>query len=81
MEGYNTDCEYLLNELDKLNLTSNHLRPVAISIPYPGWFYRKTRDDGRMKVFQRGLETKIYMYPSFRPICNYKDINPYYTKK
>jgi hypothetical protein len=63
------DCEHLIATFEKLKISETK-RPTVISTPYPGAFYRKTVDDGKIKVFQRGDDTKIWMYPKFHPRCS-----------
>lgn len=38
-----------------------------IHSPYPGAFYRKPFDNGKIKIFTRGTSMKLYMYPHFKP--------------
>jgi hypothetical protein len=59
------DCDYLVDLFQKLHLDKNdkNNKPEFIYTTYPGSFYRKTIDDGKVKVFQRGSSTKIYVYP------------------
>ena len=59
------DCDYLVDLFQKLHFDKNdkNNKPEFISTTYPGSFYRKTIDDGKVKVFQRGSSTKIYVYP------------------
>ena len=67
-EKSNKDCDHLVNTFEKLKISVDR-KPEVIQTPYPGAFYRKTVDDGKIKVFQKGDITKIYMYPTFRPKC------------
>jgi hypothetical protein len=62
----NDDCIHFINTFEKLKVNN---RPEVIPSPYPGILYRKTLDDGKLKVFQRGDSTRIYMYPNFHPRC------------
>ena len=67
-EMSNDDCEHLINIFEKLKISEDK-KPEVIPTPYPGAFYRKTVDDGKVKIFQRGNTTKVYMYPTFMPKC------------
>jgi hypothetical protein len=43
-------------------------KPEIIAAPYPGVFYRKILDDGKIKLFKRFNTTKIYFYPKYSQI-------------
>ncbi len=60
----NNDFCHLVDVIGSLNLID---KPIVLEHPYPGPFYWKSYDDGKLKVFQKGGVTKIYMYPHFNP--------------
>jgi len=55
------EIEKLSNNIKKLSIN----KPEPISKPYPGLFFKKTYDDGKIfKIFTRFDGTsKIYFYP------------------
>jgi hypothetical protein len=68
-----SEYEYLINVFDKFHLSE---APKVIATPYPGAFYRKILDDGKIKLFKRFNTTKIYYYPKNKPKIIY-DISEY----
>lgn len=66
----NDDCEYLISTLSKLISSHNITHPQAIRTPYHGSFYRVIHNDDKMKIYQKGDITKVYMHPTFRPKCS-----------
>lgn len=59
-----SEFDQLVNTFKKLDISDD---AEYIQRPYPGAFYRKTFDDGKIKVFQRSNTTKVYFYPTFKP--------------
>jgi hypothetical protein len=65
----NYNSEHLIEIFQKLDIKQ---KPEVIQTTYPGSLYRETYDDSKVKVFQRGNITKIYMKPKFKPKCYYQ---------
>lgn len=64
-----SDYDKLVNMIEDLetNYKIDMDKAEYIYTAYPGAFYRKRFDNGKMKVFTRGTSTKAYIYPDFKP--------------
>lgn len=64
-----SDYDELVSIFKDLELqnTINLDHTTLISRDYPGAFYRKVYDNGKIKVYRRGTVSKVYAYPHFKP--------------
>lgn len=58
-----SDFDLLVSYFKEQNVNSE---AIFIRQAYPGPFYWKSFDNGKIKIFKKGQITKVYVYPTFK---------------